>query len=531
MRQHLHSLWGQYHTTIIGGVLLLSAAFGWISVHQYLTTKADFSAVSTHQRQQIEQTLQIQENILQTIAQLTGPAELFQQKQIRAIIASLIAPYPQIRGVLLFPTIHTEAADSLNKLEDRDEHSSPVLLYLPAHRDDSHTLLNQDAQKIPALHGTIHATTGPEALSSLPYTIDGKSHYFLLQRAARPIGGQDQSFPWYAELHVGLLIDPATLISSTPRFTTTLSLYNPINEKQRPLVQREGIENGSKSKGVISVPITHQARLSNMSQPFLVQSKTTIEILALTSLHWAALGFLSIAYWLVAQYRTKQSVHKLQQQMSSERRLVLQTQNRIRMLNAISHDLRTPLTRLQLRISTLLSGPPQEKSLADIGEIQQLIDHSLGYLRDEELKEDPEIIDMNQLITDIQQEMGESSRPFSIRGKAHWRYLCQPLQLRRAIQNLLNNAFRYGEQVKLLIEDGEQQLTIRIIDDGPGIDSTLLEKVTIPYYRADSSRNRQSGGIGLGLAIVQEITESHAGTLTLENLPEGGLSAAITLPR
>ncbi len=530
-RLSIRHLWRRYRTLIAGWVLLVSVTLGWLTIHQYVAARADFFSASHQQKQQIEHLLQTHENVLQTIAQLIGPADLFQQQRIHATIAPLIAPFPQVRAVMLFPTLPTEHPTETTKAGNHPALTSPILLYHSARSDDLYTLANEDAQKIPALSGTIHATSGVDAHSSLPYLIDDKPHYFLLQRTTRLIEKQDQPFPWYSELHVGLLIDPTTLLPPKSRLTTALSLYNPNNEKQRPLVERKGTGSLSDLAGNITISLTDRVRLNNPSQPFLLRSEATIKVLTLSLFHWVALGILSMIYFLTVQYRSQQSAQYYEQQRSSERRLILQTQNRIRMLNAISHDLRTPLTRLQLRISTLLSGTPQQQSLADIGEIQQLVEHSLSYLRDEELQESPGIIDINQLIAEIQQEMREVNRPLSSHGKAHWRYLCQPLQLRRAIQNLLNNAFRYGEQVALLIEDNERQLTIRVVDDGPGVDPALLEKITTPYFRADSSRNRQSGGIGLGLAIVQEITESHAGTLTLNNLPEGGFSAEITLPR
>ena len=179
----------------------------------------------------------------------------------------------------------------------------------------------------------------------------------------------------------------------------------------------------------------------------------------------------------------------------------------------------------------MLKGDAKQKSISDLKEIEDLVESSLNYLRGEEQNEEPQITDFNEMAYTIQSDLAEQQHLFAIHGKARWPYLCQPLQMKRAIQNLINNAFRFADHVELQLLDHDRNLTIEILDNGPGIDTELLDKVTHPYYRADDSRNNQTGGIGLGLAIVREITEAHDGVFTLKNRPEGGLHATISLPR
>ena len=109
-------------------------------------------------------------------------------------------------------------------------------------------------------------------------------------------------------------------------------------------------------------------------------------------------------------------------------------------------------------------------------------------------------------------------------------YECQPAALRRAIRNLLDNAVKYGKSGSVAIRTTPRTIEIHIDDEGPGIPEAQLLRVLEPFYRVEESRSRETGGVGLGLAITQSIVQAHAGTLTLSNRPTGGLRAGITLP-
>jgi signal transduction histidine kinase len=139
-------------------------------------------------------------------------------------------------------------------------------------------------------------------------------------------------------------------------------------------------------------------------------------------------------------------------------------------------------------------------------------------------------IDVDALLAKIRTEFRDMGADVTVSGHALQPFVGKPQALKRCLTNLVANAVKFGTRADIVVEDGAE-LTIRVRDAGPGIPTEELERVFEPFYRLESSRNRDSGGTGLGLSIARDIAQAHGGTLTLANLPAGGLEAVLRLPR
>jgi len=204
---------------------------------------------------------------------------------------------------------------------------------------------------------------------------------------------------------------------------------------------------------------------------------------------------------------------------------------RTMMLAAISHDLRTPLTLLRLRAENVENGDEREKMLATIAEMETMIAATLAFARDEAKAEPRRPTDLTALVASIVHDMADAGRPVTLDPAEPIVALCQPAALKRALINLIDNAIQYGKAAHLAVATTAAECVITVDDEGPGIPEAELQRVFQPFYRLEESRSRDTGGIGLGLAIALSIVQAHGGTITLSNRPNGGLRAALTLPR
>ncbi len=199
---------------------------------------------------------------------------------------------------------------------------------------------------------------------------------------------------------------------------------------------------------------------------------------------------------------------------------------------AVSHDLRTPLTRLALRVQSL-SDPEERKCFGkDIVEMDEMIRTTLDYLRG---MVDPEpfvLLDVGSLLTSLSEDAQDAGQDVRWMGSVDAPPLpAQACALRRCVGNLIDNAVRYGQRARITLTDHDSLLEIAVHDDGLGIAEHELGNVVMPFYRLELSRNRNSGGVGLGLATAHDIALKHNGSLTLTNDPAGGLVATVLLPR
>ncbi len=203
--------------------------------------------------------------------------------------------------------------------------------------------------------------------------------------------------------------------------------------------------------------------------------------------------------------------------------------SRTRVLAAMSHDLKTPLTRLRLQVETLDNPAAEARIGRELDEMEAMVREALALFRGVEDGELAVPVDLNTLLAQVRQEFTDMGAQVSVTGGAQ-PFTGRPQALKRCLTNLVANAVKFGTRADIELEDGAV-LAIYVRDRGPGIPGAELERVFEPFYRLESSRSRDSGGTGLGLSIARDIAQAHGGSLRLRNLPAGGLEAELRLPR
>lgn len=213
-------------------------------------------------------------------------------------------------------------------------------------------------------------------------------------------------------------------------------------------------------------------------------------------------------------------------------RLKRYVQTRMQALAAMSHDLKTPITRMRLRAEMLDDPQLKAKFVKDFDSLQEMVTSTLDYMRG--LGDGGELlrpIDVTALISSLKEDAEEAGHQVTVHGDARTPVLGRSQALKRCLQNLLDNALAYGRRAEITVRDEGGAVNIAISDDGPGIPESEMEKVFEPFYRVEGSRNRNSGGSGLGLSIARNIAQAHGGSVRLRNLATGGLEATLRLPR
>lgn len=213
-----------------------------------------------------------------------------------------------------------------------------------------------------------------------------------------------------------------------------------------------------------------------------------------------------------------------------QNRLSRYVEDRTAMIAAIAHDLRTPLTRLRFRIEAA----PEEsraKLAADIDQMDEMISAALNFVRDATQAGERVKLELSSLLETVVDEAAETGTPASLTSSEKVVIEGDSLGLRRLIANLIDNAVKYGGAARASIRAEPDFAVIEIEDDGPGVAPEEIERLFEPFYRHEPSRSRETGGIGLGLAVVRSIARAHGGDVTLQNRPEGGLLARVVLPR
>ena len=204
--------------------------------------------------------------------------------------------------------------------------------------------------------------------------------------------------------------------------------------------------------------------------------------------------------------------------------------SRARVLAAMSHDLKTPLTRLRLQAETLGDAALQARIVKELTEMELMVREALSLFRGLDDGEPAVPVEVNELAESVRQAFAEMGAAVSVSGRALAPFTAKAQALKRCLTNLISNAVNFGTRADVRLEDNGE-LVIRVRDAGPGVPPGELEQVFEPFYRLEHSRNRDSGGTGLGLTIARDIAQAHGGTLILANLPEGGLEATLRLPR
>ena len=204
--------------------------------------------------------------------------------------------------------------------------------------------------------------------------------------------------------------------------------------------------------------------------------------------------------------------------------------DRTDMLAAISHDLRTPLTRMRLRGEFIDDVDQQRRLFRDVTEMQAMIDAALALFHDEVTEERSTDFDLSELLRLIVDDLADQGRTVCFLGADHVVYHGRPFTLKRAFGNVIENACKYARSATVSLDPDPGRMLLSIRDDGPGIPETLLETVFSPFYRVERSRNRQTGGVGFGLTSARTIIRAHGGDIVLRNQAEGGLLVMVTLP-
>ena len=213
-----------------------------------------------------------------------------------------------------------------------------------------------------------------------------------------------------------------------------------------------------------------------------------------------------------------------------QQRISAYVRERTQILAAISHDLQTPITRMRMRADMLDDAIQRDKMNRDLGEMEMLVRDGVAYARTlHGTSEAACRIDPDALVDSLVGDYQDGGHPVSVTGKAGQPWVTRPHALRRVLGNLVDNAIKYAGAAQLEIHAMDGQLTIRVRDHGPGMPEAELEQVFQPFYRLEASRNRDTGGAGLGLAIARQLAQALGATLTLRNHPEGGLEASVVL--
>jgi len=207
-------------------------------------------------------------------------------------------------------------------------------------------------------------------------------------------------------------------------------------------------------------------------------------------------------------------------------------EDRTRMVSAISHDLRTPLTRLRLRAELVEDDQTRQKILADIRQMEQIVGETLAWSREDAARGARGPVDIAALLLGLSEDATDAGKNVRYEGPSHVVLSCHAGAVRRALDNLVDNAVAYGGEAEVTLRELPSAVEIEVADRGPGIPQEQLDQVFAPFVRLEESRNRDTGGAGLGLAIARDAIRAHGGDIRLENRTDGqGLRATVTLPK
>lgn len=215
-----------------------------------------------------------------------------------------------------------------------------------------------------------------------------------------------------------------------------------------------------------------------------------------------------------------------------QERIARSIRDRTRMLAAISHDLRTPLTRMRLQLQTGRAEMVGGKLIRDVDLMQSMVTSALAFLSGNFEREEKEWLDLGALLSTLCDEFEEGGVAIRYDGPRQIQAYCRPNAITRAVTNLIENGSHFGKEVTVgaaVRHDGT--IVIEVTDDGPGIPGQHLQDVIEPFVRLDPTRSGRAGSVGLGLSIVKEIVQAHSGSLELINRQPNGLTARLTLPR
>ena len=210
-------------------------------------------------------------------------------------------------------------------------------------------------------------------------------------------------------------------------------------------------------------------------------------------------------------------------------RLRRSIQQRTEMLAGVSHDLRTPLTRMKLSLALLPDSPEVRELSGDVDDMQRMIEGYLAFARGEG-DEDPVMSDLSEILEDVAAGARHGKASLELAWKGDMNVELRPIAIKRCLTNIVSNAQRYASEIRIEAVRGRTTVEITIDDNGPGIPPEKYEDVFRPFLRLDQSRNAATGGVGLGLSIARDVARSHGGDVTLAASPLGGLRVIVRIP-
>jgi len=203
---------------------------------------------------------------------------------------------------------------------------------------------------------------------------------------------------------------------------------------------------------------------------------------------------------------------------------------RTQILAAVSHDLRTSLTRLELAAEDLPASERKLEISRELGEMEAMIAATLSFASEDARAERSRVTDIASLLISLCDDQSDRGHDASYTGPDHASLMCQPLAMKRALTNVIDNAIKYGGKARVLLAMTGDAAVIEISDEGPGIPQEKMEEVFAPFRRLETSRSRATGGVGLGLTIARDVIHAHGGTISLGNSDPSGLIVTVTLP-
>jgi len=212
-------------------------------------------------------------------------------------------------------------------------------------------------------------------------------------------------------------------------------------------------------------------------------------------------------------------------------RIAAMIKDRTEALAAVGHDLRTPLSRLRLHVDNVTDAQTRGALIRDMDEMEQMLESLLTFFRGNSHGEQKQLVDLAVLAATIVDDLQDRGFEIGYVGPQHCDTELRPLEFKRALSNLAENACHYGSTVVVRLMAGDSTIRIRVEDDGPGVPEKDLQRILVPFQRLDPARRRNTSGVGLGLPIAARVVAEAGGTLTLSNRAEGGLCAQIELPR
>ncbi len=211
-------------------------------------------------------------------------------------------------------------------------------------------------------------------------------------------------------------------------------------------------------------------------------------------------------------------------------RIKRQIHQRTAMLAGISHDLRTPLTRMKLALALQPPSPDVDALKGDVEEMERMIDSYVLFARDIAVGEDPDVVDIGALLKEAAEDSARAGRALPVEIEEGLIIAVRRDALKRAVHNLITNGFKYAGRVWLSGKRVENRVEITVDDDGPGIDPAKYDDALKPFVRLDEARSQNKPGVGLGLSVVRDVARIHGGDVVLARAPQGGLRATIRIP-